>query len=61
MLMEQDWLPCSEVCWLGVWEENHRAISFYQKFGFEKIGVKEFLVGSVVDRDWILELRLEAP
>lgn len=47
-----------EVCWLGVWQENHRAISFYQKFGFEKIGVKEFLVGSVVDRDWILELQI---
>ena len=40
--------------WLGVWEENPRAIRFYSKYGFEQLGLKEFHVGSVIDRDWIM-------
>ena len=27
-----------EYVWLGVWEENHRAIKFYEKNGFEIFG-----------------------
>lgn len=32
--------------WLGVWEKNKKAISFYQKHGFYKIGAHSFFVGS---------------
>ncbi|MEP7127864.1 MAG: GNAT family N-acetyltransferase, partial [Chitinophagales bacterium] len=30
---------------LGVWEHNHRAITFYKRWGFEQIGTHPFLTG----------------
>ncbi|MBN1319568.1 MAG: GNAT family N-acetyltransferase [Thermoleophilia bacterium] len=27
-----------DVVWLDVWERNHRAVSFYEKWGFEVVG-----------------------
>ncbi|MGB3073718.1 MAG: GNAT family N-acetyltransferase [Chitinophagales bacterium] len=39
---------------LGVWENNHRAISFYKKLGFEQIGTHPFLTGDVVETDWVM-------
>ena len=44
-----------EVVWLGVWEENHRAISFYSKFGFEKFGAHDFVLGNDVQTDWLMK------
>lgn len=41
-------------CWLGVNEENGRAIRFYEKQGFEKAGRKHFTVGGRVENDWVL-------
>ena len=32
-------------CWLGVWQGNGRAINFYQKWGFETVGIDVILVG----------------
>ena len=32
--------------WLGVWERNTRAIAFYRKYGFERVGSHDFFVGS---------------
>jgi ribosomal protein S18 acetylase RimI-like enzyme len=32
--------------WLGVWERNARAIAFYSKMGFAKVGSHSFYVGS---------------
>lgn len=40
--------------WLGVWEKNQKAISFYQKHGFYKIGTHEFVIGEDVQMDYIL-------
>ena len=40
--------------WLGVWENNPRAIAFYQKFGFSKIGQHVFQLGDDPQHDWIL-------
>lgn len=40
--------------WLGVNEENARAIRFYQKHGFAKVGRKHFTVGGRVEDDWVL-------
>ncbi|WP_448808631.1 GNAT family N-acetyltransferase [Agromyces bauzanensis] len=41
--------------WLGVNEENGRAIRFYEKHGFAKVGRKHFTVGGRVEDDWVLE------
>ncbi|WP_127129894.1 GNAT family N-acetyltransferase [Pseudoflavitalea rhizosphaerae] len=40
--------------WLGVWEKNDRAIAFYAKWGFEKFGEHDFLLGNDVQRDWMM-------
>ena len=43
-----------QTIWLGVWEHNHRAQAFYRKFGFEKIGVHTFQLGSDNQIDLIM-------
>ncbi|CAG8950065.1 hypothetical protein HYFRA_00008297, partial [Hymenoscyphus fraxineus] len=40
--------------WLGVWEENGRAQGMYGRRGFEKVGDHGFVMGGVVQRDWIM-------
>ena len=45
--------PCS--LWLGVWEDNPRAVRFYEKMGFKMVGEHSFLVGENVRRDWVME------
>ncbi len=47
-----------DVCWLGVWEHNHRAIAFYERFGFAEVGDMTFLLGSDPQRDVIMARRL---
>jgi ribosomal protein S18 acetylase RimI-like enzyme len=37
--------------WLGVWENNARAIAFYRKAGFEEIGLTVYVVGSDAQTD----------
>lgn len=32
--------------WLAVWTENRRAIGFYQKMGFEKVGKYDFKISA---------------
>ncbi|TAM97035.1 MAG: GNAT family N-acetyltransferase [Rhodanobacteraceae bacterium] len=44
----------SDVVWLGVWEHNPRAISFYRKFGFAEVGDHVFPVGSDPQRDIVM-------
>ena len=41
--------------WLGVNSQNARAIRFYEKSGFRKIGTKSFQLGSTVEHDFVLE------
>ena len=48
-----------EFIWLGVWEKNERAISFYKKFGFEKFGEHPFLLGSDLQTDWEFKLQIK--
>ena len=36
----------AKLLWLGVWEQNPRAIAFYAKHGFVDVGEQEFLLGS---------------
>lgn len=44
----------SDLVWLGVWEHNPRAISFYRKFGFAEVGDHVFPVGSDPQRDIVM-------
>jgi ribosomal protein S18 acetylase RimI-like enzyme len=44
-----------EIIWLGVWEKNSRAISFYQQWGFEKFGVHDFILGNDIQQDWLMK------
>jgi ribosomal protein S18 acetylase RimI-like enzyme len=44
-----------QVIWLGVWEKNQRAIDFYKKWGFERFGEHEFVLGTDVQTDWLMK------
>ncbi|MBX7444101.1 MULTISPECIES: GNAT family N-acetyltransferase [unclassified Arthrobacter] len=44
--------------WLGVNSQNARAIRFYEKSGFRKVGTKSFQLGSTVEHDFVLERAL---
>lgn len=41
--------------WLGVWEHNQRALAFYRKWGFRKVGGRVFRLGSDDQTDFIME------
>ncbi|MFL9840751.1 GNAT family N-acetyltransferase [Sphingomonas sp. ST-64] len=43
---------------LTVFEENHRAIAFYGKYGFVHVGDYAFPVGRQIDRDLVMRLAL---
>lgn len=40
--------------WLGVWEKASRAIAFYRKCGFNRVGEHEFRLGSALQTDHIM-------
>lgn len=40
--------------WLGVWEENHKAIKVYERLGYRKVGAHDFKIGDVVQTDYIM-------
>jgi Acetyltransferases len=44
--------------WLGVWEQNQRAIDFYKKWGFREVGTHIFSVGDDPQNDFVMELEL---
>jgi diamine N-acetyltransferase len=44
----------SDAVWLGVWERNPRAISFYKKFGFVEVGEHIFPLGTDPQRDIVM-------
>lgn len=41
--------------WLGVNDQNVRAIRFYEKSGFRKVGTKSFRLGNAVEHDFVME------
>lgn len=49
----------SEYVWLGVWEENQRAISFYKKNGFVEFDKPIFKLGDDEQTDIMMKLPLE--
>jgi len=45
--------------WLGVWEENVKAQQVYGRLGYEKVGDRDFVMGSCRQTDWIMLKSLE--
>ncbi|MEO8404419.1 MAG: GNAT family N-acetyltransferase [Chitinophagaceae bacterium] len=44
-----------QIIWLGVWEENKRAIDFYLSQGFIKFSEHPFELGDDVQVDWLMK------
>lgn len=44
--------------WLGVWELNEKAISFYERKGFKKTGSHQFVMGMEEQKDYIMRKEL---
>jgi ribosomal protein S18 acetylase RimI-like enzyme len=44
--------------WLGVNSENAKAIRFYEKSGFKRVGTKSFTLGNTVEHDIVMEYAL---
>ena len=51
-VQQYEWL------WLGVNQENYKAIDFYKRYGFEIFGKKQFRLGKAVDEDFLMKLRV---
>jgi ribosomal protein S18 acetylase RimI-like enzyme len=45
--------------WLGVWEQNVRAIGFYQQMGFQKCGWHYFQFGDERQRDYWMKKEVQ--
>jgi GNAT superfamily N-acetyltransferase len=48
----------ADVVWLGVWEQNPRAIAFYKKQGFNVVGDQWFMLGADRQHDLVMALHL---
>ncbi len=44
-----------ETLWLGVWEENRRALRFYEKHGFRRVGKITFPYGATTGTNFVME------
>ncbi|WP_437371518.1 GNAT family N-acetyltransferase [Maribacter litoralis] len=47
-----------KMLWLGVWEENTRAIQFYQRHGFQKFDTHPYFIGTDEQTDWLMRFDL---
>ena len=43
-----------DVIWLDVWERNPRAIAFYRKWHFERVGAQTFRLGDDLQNDLLM-------
>jgi diamine N-acetyltransferase len=43
-----------DILWLGVWEQNERAIRFYEKMGFVRVGTLPFMFGDDLHTDLVM-------
>jgi len=48
-----------DVLWLGVWEHNHRAVSFYKRWGFDLFGSHHFRLGDDLQTDVLMKKELD--
>jgi len=44
-----------DTVWLGVWEQNHKALAFYEKMGFQRFGEHVFTLGTEVQNDFLMK------
>ena len=44
----------ADALWLLVYQDNPRAVAFYEKSGFRRAGEQPFRLGSRVDQDWLM-------
>lgn len=51
----------AQTLWLGVWERNPRAVAFYTKYGFVRVGEHTFVLGSDAQTDWLFARALNSP
>lgn len=49
----------ADFIWLGVWEENHKAIRFYEKQGFRTFDKHLFMLGTDEQTDLMMKLELK--
>ncbi|WP_091625295.1 GNAT family N-acetyltransferase [Maribacter orientalis] len=47
-----------KMLWLGVWEENKRAIKFYERQGFKKFDTHPYFIGLDEQTDWLMRFDL---
>lgn len=47
-----------DTIWLGVWEQNHKAIQFYNNNDFVEFDKHTFALGNDVQTDLLMELRI---
>lgn len=45
--------------WLGVWEHNHKALSFYEKHGFTTFGSHPFMLGNDKQTDLLMRKEID--
>jgi ribosomal protein S18 acetylase RimI-like enzyme len=48
----------AEYLWLGVWEENHRALQFYSKNSFVEFDKHTFILGDEQQTDLLMKLKI---
>ena len=51
----------AQTLWLGVWERNSRALAFYAKYGFVRVGEHTFVLGADAQTDWVLARPITSP
>jgi ribosomal protein S18 acetylase RimI-like enzyme len=44
-----------ETLWLGVWEQNDRALAFYRKWNFQEVGTHVFQLGNDPQTDILMQ------
>lgn len=56
-LSAADKLSCDTI-WLGVWDQNDRAIRFYERWEFETVGTRSFAMGPELQNDLLMARKL---
>jgi len=51
----------AQTLWLGVWERNPRAVAFYVKHGFVRVGEHTFVLGGDAQTDWLFVRPVTGP
>jgi ribosomal protein S18 acetylase RimI-like enzyme len=59
LLLEKAFAAGADSVWLGVFENNPRAIAFYEKSGFQRAGEHTFTLGTDKQRDLVMLYRKE--